>query len=341
MLVEFRPLATLRVTHAYNDGISPDVELMIPAETAAVLRRGGMITKIVGGVLHFLYAADETKQRLVSVAGNTLRVALKLRNPTFHNITDSAALPAAGIAFWRNRTTATALDAMETRKLVGQIFVHALADAARPVTVTVENGDRHTLRTETVTAAQGRSAVSIDLTGVDSGPLIVTEGYPTDQRTTRYLLHSELERESLIGVVDLAVSESFYTSCSPPSFEVSFAARSEMLCYYLVVTNYTDLEFDRLAIIDAGFTEEGRTQIQFDKVPSSAFGGGELPISVLGGEANSQFVLFRSRALVARTERGHRKIQLVRHTDVLVDHLPQQRPEQADANLVIYISKAK
>ena len=340
MMIQFRTLATLRITHAYHGGISRDVELAITEETAAVLRRGRMLARISGGVLHFLYEADDAGQRLVSAAGATLRIGLKLANPSFLNVTDPAALPPAGIAFWRNRTAPAALDAMEARALVGYIFEHPLADPARPVTVTVEDDGAHVLRSETVTAAQGRPAVSIDLTGVAAGPFTVREVYPSGPpRTTRYLLHPELARGSLIGVVELAVPEAFYTSPTPPAFEIAFTARSETLRYYLVVTNYSDFDFDRLAVTDAGFTEEGRPKIEFDKVLAGAFGPGELPTSVLGGEASARFVLFRSHAPVSRRERARRRIQLARHTDILVEHLPPPRAEQADANLIIHIAR--
>jgi hypothetical protein len=342
MMIQFRQLATLRVTHAYSGGVARDVGLAIPEETAAGLRRGRMVAKVSDGVLYLLYEADDTGQRLVSAAGVTLRVGLTLESPAFRNVTDPASLPAAGIAFWRNRTTATALDAMEPRELVGHIFSHALSRADRPVTVTVEDDSARVLRSETVTAAQGLSTVSLDLTGADPGPLTVREAYLAGPaHLQNYLLHPELARENLIGVVDLTIPESFYTSPSPPAFEVAFVARSETLCYYLVVANYSDADFNRLIVNDAGFGDDGRPRIEFDKVPAGSFGPDELPTSVLGGDPSSQFVLFKSQALVTRQEPARRKIQLARNGDILIEHLPQPGAEQVDANLVIHVSKAR
>ncbi len=340
MITRFRQLATLRITHAYDGGVSRDVDFAIPEETAAALRRGRMLSRVSGGVLCFLYEADAAGQPVVAAAGATLRVGLRPANPSFRNITDPAALPAAGIAYWRNRTVATDLDPMEAREPVGRVFSHALSDPARPVTVTVEDDAAHVLRSETVTAAQGRPAVSFELAGVDPGPLTVREVYPSGPpRTTRYLLHPELAREGLLGAVELAVPASFYTSPSPPAFEIALAARRETLRYYLVVTNYTVADFNQLNVDDTGFAEEQRPKIHFTKVPAGAFGPGELSTSVLGGGPGAQFVLFRSAAPVARQQRARRKIQLLRHNELLVEHLPQPRAEQPDANLILHIAR--
>jgi hypothetical protein len=138
-------------------------------------------------------------------------------------------------------------------------------------------------------------------------------------------------------VVELAVANAFYTS--PPAFEIAFAARSDTLRYYLVVTNYSDFDFDRLRVVDNGWIEEQRPKIEFTRVFAGAFGPDELPTSVLGGDAGARFVLFRSNALVSRRERARRKIQLFRHTDILVEHLPQPRAERADANLIIHVAR--
>jgi hypothetical protein len=344
MRVQFRQLATLRVTHAYNGGISPDLDYAIPAETAAALRRGRLLAKVTGGVLYLLYEADDAGQPIVSAAGATLRIGLRLDNPVFRNVTAPASLPPAPqIALWRNRTSPTALDALEARALVGAVFKHPLADTARPVTVSAEDDTGRVLCTETLTAAHGGSTFAFDLTGIAPGPITVREVYDVGPpRLARYVLHPELARENLLGIVELAIPAAFYASPPPPpAFEIAFAARTETLRYYLVVTNYTDADFDKLAVADAGFAEEPRTKIEFDKVPAGSFGPGDLSPTTLGGEATSKYVLFKSKVPIARQERARRKIQLTKAPDVLFEHLPQLRAEQSDSNLIIHVSKAK
>jgi hypothetical protein len=342
MSFQFRALCTLEITHAYVGGVSQEVGFVIPSETAASLRRARMLARVSGGVLHLMYESDDAGRPRVSAAGTTLRFGLSPQTASFRNVTAPSSLPPVGIGFWRNTTAASNLDAMQPRALVGRVFSHQLADAARPVIVSVLDDRARTLRSETVSAAQNASSVAFDLSGLDPGPLTITEAYPAGEpRTTSLLVHAELAREQLIGVVELTIAEALYVSANPIRFEVAFTARSEHLCYYLVVTNHNDAELAKISVADAGFGEDHRAKIEFDRVAGDAFGAAELPTALLGGDAGARFLLFRSVDVVARRERPRRKIQLSRNGEVLVEHLPQPRPEQGDSNLVIHLSKAR
>lgn len=342
MMTWFRQLATLRATHAYNGGIARDIDLAIPMETAAVLRKGRILCRSSGGILHFLYEANEGGEAVVSATGTTLRVGLVLTSSAFRNVTDPATLPAAGIAFWCNRAVPTRLDAMQARTLVGSSFVHALSGSTRPVTVTVEDAWARTVRTEIVTEEQGSSTISIDLAGIDAGPVTVREtnaaGAP---RETHYLLHPEWLPASLIGVVEVAIDASFYTGAAPPAFEVSFAARSETLNYYVVALNHSDADLERMVVSDVGFADDGRPKIEFTRMEAGAFGPEQLPISALGVDPSARHLLFTSRTPVTRQEIARRRIQLARNGAVVIEHLPQPSAARADANFIIHVTKAR
>jgi hypothetical protein len=333
MITQFRTLATVRLAHAYNRGVATQLEMVLPAETARIMRRGRMLARTLNGVLHFIYEADESGAALAPLPGATLRVGVRVLAPSFENVTDPASLPGSGIAHWRN--AGSLLSPFTVTRIVGSIFEHALGDAARPVTVSVRDATTE-LWSEVVTAAQGRSRVSIDLSGFDPGPLTLREAYAASVLESSAFLHSELVREDLLGVLDINLASSFYTT--PAAFEIAFGARAEVLRYYLVVDNHSTAELATLTVEDLGFAAESRAEIEFTR-DDPPFDSGSLPTSQLGGTATSSFVLFRSNTAVPRQAFARRRIELHRNGDVLIQNLPQPRPDQPDANIVIHIGK--
>ena len=268
--------------------------------------------------------------------GRTLRFGLLVLNPQFGNFTEGFD-PRAAKSFYKNGTMPTALDAPVEVVLVGRMCTHSLKDAARPVIVTLKNASGAALRTEEVTAEADRPEVSFDLSRLPPGVLAVEEQYPDDITfTSAYYADPELQQQGAIGVIEISIDSSFYTTA--PAFEVAFDARQETLKYYLVARNYTNGEFTQLQVEDAGFAEEGRAEIAFTKVDAAAFTPAEIPAEILGG-AGAKVVLFKSQALVARQQQGRKKIQLVRNNDVLIEHLPQPGADRTKADLIIHLSK--
>jgi hypothetical protein len=287
-------------------------------------------------MLYVLFEADESGVRRVSAAGETLRIGLKLLNPSFFNYTEPAPAIAGRLACYRNSAAPASLDAPEGRTLVGSLFAFGLSRAARPVTVTLEDANGEVLRGDTVTAANNRSTVSFDLAGVEPGPCSVKEDYGGgDTVTALHYLHPELRLAGAFGVVDLRIDDAFYGD--PPAFEIAFAARAEPLNYYLV-TNFNNTEIDRLNVSDTGFAEEGRPEVRFNRVPQSAFTDAQLPAATLAS-GDARIVLFASQAPVPRRQRARKKIQLSQNGEVLIEHLPQPGPDKADANLIIHVSR--
>ncbi len=333
MITSFRTLCTLHVDHAYYDGgRCRDFGFVTPTDTAALLNNGRLLVKVRDGVLHVLFETDETGTPLRPLAGATLRFGLLLRNPLFALVT--AVVPATPL--YRNTADPAALDPPLTARLTGRLFAHALARPERPVTVDLYHPDGQPALTETVVAAHDRADVSFDLSGYPPGLYRLEEAYPGETLATNSYLDPESLAAGVFGMVELTVAAGFYAA--PPSFAVSFAAREETLRYYLVIGKYTEAEFASLTVADAGFGEDQRPQILFDRVEAAAFGDGELAPALLANNGQ-QVVLFRSRGPVARREQARKNIQLRKNGDVLIKHLPQVGAVDVHGDVVIHISK--
>jgi hypothetical protein len=143
------------------------------------------------------------------------------------------------------------------------------------------------------------------------------------------------------GVVEVTINEDFYTlTPNPlaPELTIQFAARGDTLKYYLVARNNTSASFfDKVAIADAGFAEEKRPQVLFDRISAASFGSGEIPPALLG-EAPGNVLLFRSQGEVLRQETARKKIQLTKNGDVLIKDLPQPAADRINGDIIIQIS---
>lgn len=102
MSVLFKPLFTLAVTHAYYGGPCGDLGFVLPPETERLLGGGRLLAKPFDGRLHVLFEADEDGEPLVSAAGRSLRIGLRLLNPAFRNFSELAVDPAGGALLYSN-----------------------------------------------------------------------------------------------------------------------------------------------------------------------------------------------------------------------------------------------
>ncbi|WP_310601236.1 hypothetical protein [Desulfobulbus sp.] len=333
MRASFRTLCSLRVDHAYYDqGQCRDFGFAALPDTAGLLKNGRLLARNRDGGLHLLFEADESGAPLRPLARTTLRFGLRLLNPLFDQVT--AEVPF--LPLYRNRAIPTALDPPMAVHWAGRLLSHGLARKERPATVTLRRPDGLPVASTTVEAGHDRPEVSFDLSGWPPGLYRLEETYPAATLATDYYLDGEALAAGLFGIVELTVAPGFYAA--PPALVLSFAAREELLRYYLVVGKYTEAEFASLTVDDAGFGEDQRPRILFDRVEAAAFGTGELSPGLLADDGR-QVVLFRSRGPVARQERARRNIQLRKNGDVLIKHLPQVGAADANGDVVIHISK--
>lgn len=336
MTTKFRILFTVSIAHAYYASGCEDFEFIIPADTARALNNGRMLAKMREGKLFILVEADEANAPLVSFAGRKLRFGLKLLNPAFSNFTSMGFDSGIFKGLYRNATVPDTLNVAAGVRLIGPVFHHELTAPNRPVTVTLKNQDNQTLRTETVTVENDRPSVSFDITGQAAGACALEEVYAGGTETMAYYCDAELVPAAIFGIIEIQIDGSFYTT--PPEFTVPFAAKEETLKYYVVAKNYTNADFNLISVTDTGFTEDGRPQLQFDKVTAGAFTPDEIPLAMLN-EGSAQVVLFKSQTTVTRKDRARRKIQLNKNGAVLITHLPQPGESKTNANLIIHISK--
>lgn len=341
MITRFLPLCTLGITHAYYGGACRDFTYVVPAHTAALLRRARLLLRVVDGRVHVLFEAAADGAPIVQLPGARLRLGLQLVNPALFNFTILPITPGAETALYSNSSSNTALAAPVAVRLGGHVLTHAVSRTERPVTISVTNAASQGPPPQTVTAVEDTS-VSFDLHVFEPGVFTVKEdftGVPITV-TTKHYTDAELSREALFGIVDIEIAAGFYAS--PPAFTIAFDAPSETLNYYIVAANYNDTEFGQLDVAHHA-TQAGDANvpvIAFTKIPSSAFTNGELPIALLGGDPK-RVVLFRSSAPVRRRNGGYPGVQLVRNGAVIRNSLPQAAPDRPNADLVVHLSKSK
>ena len=334
MTTQFKTLFVVSVAHAYYGGNCEDVAFVVSADTAQLLRNGKLLAKEFEGKLYILFETDEAGAALVTISGKTLRIGLRLINPFFSNFTAVDADFSSSQLLYRNAAVPTALDSPVSVTPTGPIFSHVLSDSARPVTVTLKNPAGETVQTDEI--ADARSAVSYDLTGQPSSAYTIEEAYPATTSEQTYYCDTELLKAAVFGVIEIKIASDLYAFA--PEFQVPFEAREETLKYYVVASNYSPAEFNQLSVLDAGFTEDGRPQINFTKVSSNSFTAADIPPDSLT-DSSSAVVLFKSQTTVARTEKSRKKVQLRKNSNVLIENLPQPRPERPNADLIIPLSK--
>lgn len=269
-------------------------------------------------------------------AGKKLRFGLKLLNPYFNNFSNLNFDFRVSTPLYENSTNANTLNPAKKMTLVGPLFSHALLDTARPVTVTLKDGNSQVLQTDTITSTNNQNLVSYNLTSQAPGAYVIEEAYSDNSKNIDYYYDSELQQLGVFGIIEIKIESSFYIN--PPSFIIAFDAKEEILKYFVVAKNYIDADFDQLSVADAGFTTDKRPEVKFSKVASSAFTAGEISPALLNG-ADLKVVLFKSQAPVPRQEKARSKIQLSRNTDVLIQHLPQIGADKIDGNIIIHLSK--
>jgi hypothetical protein len=211
MSTQFNTLFTVIPSHAYYSSRCEDIQFVIPRETTQFLKNGKLLAKVRDGKLYVLFEASDAGTALAPISGRTLRIGLQLTNGFFSNFTDVDADFASKILFYRNAAVPTALDAPIKVALVGQLFSHTVTGNPRPVTVALKNAAGQAIRTDTITAADNRTAVSYGLSGQASGAYTIQETYPASTKEIAYYADPELAGAGVFGVLEVKIANSFYT----------------------------------------------------------------------------------------------------------------------------------
>lgn len=333
MSIEFRPLWTIEVRHAFHGGACDDLQFLVPGRTRAALAGARAIARERGGRLHVL--AECTEGRPIAVApGQRFVFGLAPRDARFHHYTLPLELPAGYAALYRNRQDANALDAPLGVALAGDRPALGTLSPSRPRTLRLldEAGEVHWTHTlgsgEETTAV--RAALPVGAWGLEEsgdGPAAVQSLF----------VEPDLATAAAWGVLDLTADAGHLDQGA--TFILDLQARSDLLRYYVVAQRYSQSELDALSVQDTGFADDARGQVPFARVLPAAFGGQHLPASLLDAHGSSRIVLFEAQAPMPRRARGARGIGLRRNGDILIDSLPQPGADRPDAQFIVHLSK--
>jgi hypothetical protein len=333
--MRFLPLLTLEINSSYYSGICEDFDFVPTAETLQYFKEGRLLTRLQNGRLFLLFEVDEAGEPIISLIDQTLSIGLKLMNPLFLNFTGLNFDPESMLSVYKNTDNPAALDAPIQAQRVSFSFLHPISHSTRPVSIELISSGGQTLFTEALTTSQ-QTAVRFDLSDYPAGIYQVVATHPDRADTTQYYVNDTFFRESILGVVEITIDSAFYTA--PPSFSLSFSSKNQSLEYYIVANQYSEAEFDQLTVLDAGFTEESRDEINFSRVLPADFTTTELDPALLGPDT-AQIALFRSQVPLPRQALGRKKIQLHKNGDVLIPHLPQPGAGAANSTLIVQVSK--
>ena len=332
---EFRTLFTLSVAHTYYDGLCRDFQIVFPSDGARMLQQGRLVARELDGVFHVLYETDGTTSPLIPITGMKLRLGLRPVNPYFSYFTDLPEDFYSSIRIYRFEDTDT-LALYGPVPLVAPVFTHAIAAVGRPVALTLRREEGwNIVSTQTMTDT-GTLTAGFDATGWTPGIYVVQETVGATTTETRYYIDQELYVQGAIGVIDIDIDSTMYTDTQ--DFQIAFQAREEVMRYYVVAKNYSGADIIALAVADNGYTEDGRPQLTFTKLPSDDPGYDGMDVNLLKS-GDEDVILFKSGPDVPRREGGRKKIELRRSSEVLIQNLPQPGPDKADADMIIHLSK--
>lgn len=336
MSIRFRPLLSVTCAHAYHGGgPCPDFAFSLPADTAARLGHGRLLARSRDGILRLYVETGANGQPLAPLPQAPLLFGLGPLDPGFTRTTVPVPVAPGQLPLYANATLPGVLDGPRGAVLARGIQHHLPQTPDRPVSLRLLDGAGRELAHQTV--AEAGAAGSFDLRPLPAGAYTLEETPPAGPvARTEWWRAPGLDAKQPWGLLALRLDPGFVLA--PAAFTLSLAAPQDTLRYYVVAPAYGQAEFDQLGVRDAGFEEEGRAEILFDRVVPADFGADDLPPALLApGPART--VLFRSRTPVARRLGGPRKIQLRRNGEVLIEHLPQAGTERVLGRHVIHLSK--
>ena len=83
------PLFTLNITHEYFDGSCPDVEVVLAKESLRIAREGRLMLRRSAGALAVLFEQTLDADAVMSITGETVRLAIQVANPLARRVAES------------------------------------------------------------------------------------------------------------------------------------------------------------------------------------------------------------------------------------------------------------
>jgi hypothetical protein len=101
--VRVAPLFTLNITHEYFDDICPDVEVVLAKESLRVARHGRLMLRRSAGTLAVLFEQTLEADAVMSITGETVRLAIQTANPLARRVAESQPFVNRGPIHFHNR----------------------------------------------------------------------------------------------------------------------------------------------------------------------------------------------------------------------------------------------
>ncbi|MGJ7605695.1 hypothetical protein ACSFA7_15250 [Variovorax sp. LT1R20] len=332
--IDFRPLWTVEVQHAFFGGACDTIEFLVPPSTQRALAGAHAIARQRDGRLHILYEANESAQPLSPLAGRTFLFGLQPREPSFELITVPLGLPPGDTALWRNSPDADALTGPAAVRMSGEQLRIEPRSALRPLTLRLFDAT-DTQRAQAVLNIGEEAWTPLGLFTRGIWRVEEDDGNAAPQS---WRLQVEPELIGAWGLLELTVDAGHIADGH--AFTLAFAARSDTLRYYVVANRFGEAEFNQVQVLDNGFSAESRPAIQFNRVLPAAFGPGHLAPGLLDPSGSARIALFEAQASVARRARGPSGLELHRNGDLLIGNLPQPGADRPDAQFVVHLSQS-
>lgn len=338
----FGRLASIELRHPYfAEGLLRGARFIEPSDARALMRAGRLQSRMRDGAWHLLGERVGGAPRVALADDRVLWLGIDASLAALGHVT-LPLVTAGQAALFSNAAAFGAFDAVQPVRLVSGLFALPLVSPRRPLSVTLRHGSGSVLARHAVAGNDG--VVALDLRALPPGLVRAEEDDAIDPpRVTRLLVHPELQAAGAGIVVALRFSAALYAAVQPPRLHIDFGVAAEPLEYYVVATRFSAAEFGQLQVRDAGFADDARPQLRFDRIEADALDpAADLTPAQMGVGADTsdtRIALFRSRGAVPRRERARRRVQLARNNDVLVEHLPQPDAARAKARFVIHLAK--
>lgn len=332
--MEFSRLFDINITHDYYSGACSAVKCVPLANTANVIKTSAMLALAQQSTLNVFYENTATGP-LKRLANAQLYFAIVAEGTAFASISDISNNK-RNISVYRNATNVNSLDNAQSYIIGSGIQTYEILQSERPLTLTLLNESNDIVDQNVISEANGISEFSFLMQQYPFGLYAITEETSSDTLTSNFAYLASIPPAS-IAILKVDINDSFYAA--PASFNINFNAISDTLNYYIVASNYANADIQGLSMKDAGFSEQSRSQILFDKLESTSFTDQQVSLDLLN-QNNATVVLFTSQSAVSRRQYSPRKLQLMLNNEVLIASLPIPGSSSVSANFFIHVAKA-
>lgn len=331
--MEFTKLFDIGITHDYYNGPCSNVTCVPLPSAAKIIQAGAMRVLAQASQLHLYYEKNETGP-LKNITGAKLHFAVVAENASFATVSEQASNHRS-VLVYSNNAQANTLAHSETYIIGSGIQTYSISQAKRPVTLTLHNNQGNELMQQVISKANGLFEYSFLMQQYPFGLYSISEK-TTNKTLVTHIAYFPHIPPATVAIIQIDIADNFYTV--PASFNINFSARSETINYYIVASNYDNSDVQALDMNDAGFSEQARAKILFNKVQSDSFTDQHIAANLFN-QKNTKVVLFSSRSAVSRRQYSPKKIQLTLNNEVLIASLPIPGSSSVSADFFIHVAK--